>query len=192
LLKLAHKKPVKAFEYWSKLLNIPTEDIGSMLYIPYQAVRDCKIQSLQFKIFHNIYICRKKLYQWKRKDSNICLDCDFIDDLPHHFIECVVMKRFWCSLKIWWHTICQCHDFDSSADILLGLDRRVCHKDQLNYIILKAKWYIYRTKYREEKISITDFLPELKNELDTEEFISRRLNKYEKFYTKWNEIQSEL
>jgi hypothetical protein len=192
LLRIAHKKPVRAFEFWTNLLDLPVESIKKFLYIPYQAVRDCKIQSLQYKIFHNIYICRKKLFQWKLENDDICLDCNMVDDIPHHFLGCSIMKGFWNSMSVWWKGICQCHSFNDVSDILLGINQRVCHRDQLNFIILKAKWYVYRTKYNGDRISVTDFLPELKREIDMEEYISRKNNKYEKFYTKWYDIQTEL
>ena len=75
---------------------------------------------------------------------------------------------------------------------MLGLVNKCCHKLQLNYIILAAKWYIYRTKYLEQNCFLMDFLAELKNKLITEEFILRKKFKYNLYLEHWFELAEQL
>ena len=128
--------------YWCTKYELPVKILKKYHYIPYTYTRECKIQSLQFKIHHNIYPCGLKLYHWKIKPSNICLYCDETDNLQHHVYACVKMSLFWSSFEKWWENICpNCNkNVFSELDILLGIAGKCCHKLQLNYMILVAKW----------------------------------------------------
>ena len=166
--------------------------MSKYFYIPYNSCRETKIQTMQYKLLHGIYPCRLKLFQWKIFTSNICLDCDMVDNLEHHFYKCQHMRIFWRSLAKWWLNICQTCTIDNELSVMLGIKNKNCHVTQLNYIILVAKWYIYRTKYLNDKCFSLDFLSELKGKIKCEESIMRRQNAYGKFINLWLDILTQF
>ncbi len=56
--------------------------------LPFSTTRDTKIQSYQFRIFHKIIHCNKRLCSIKIKSNSICNFCDEADDMLHFFINC--------------------------------------------------------------------------------------------------------
>jgi exonuclease III len=155
----------KAFTFWEELDFMNENTRKKILYIPFIVTSETKIQSLQFKIFHNTYITREKLFKWQKKNSPLCTHCGELDTLTHHFAYCEKIVCFWNSLSNWWHIMCPECDQLSDRDILLGSPYRKCHFLQFNYIILAAKWYIYRQNYNGEPYSFFHFLPELKKKI---------------------------
>ena len=75
---------------------------------------------------------------------------------------------------------------------MLGVVHKVCHKPQINFLILHGKWYIYRTKYLEQRLSFLDFLVELKTKLNTEKFIYFKAKKDVKFFEMWQNVYDAL
>ena len=183
-----------AQHYWTNMFDINQEDLKRHYYIPYTCCRETKIQSLQFKIVHNTYPCGLKLKHWKIRPTSSCQDCTEVDNLQHHFYRCPDMRVFWSTIEKWWQHICpQCDCyFNNEYNILLGCIKKSCHRFQINYIILVAKWYLYRTKYLGAKCSATDFLRELKNKLNMEELIYRRNEKYHLYLDLWYEVHVQM
>jgi exonuclease III len=188
ILKNNNQTKPTATSHWQRRFNISDVEMSKIYCLPYRNVRDVKIQSMQYKILTHIYICRLKLYQWKIDPSDSCLTCGSTDNLEHHFYNCVEAQLFWHSLNMWWSNICNECSINSLEKVIFGIYNKECHHTQLNYINLKAKWYIFRTKYLEEHISFLEFLPELKKELLVEEIICRNKKEADKFYDKWYDI----
>jgi hypothetical protein len=188
ILQNSNKSVPTSKHYWKNNYDLSDEDMGLIYCIPFQCVRDTKIQSLQYKIINHIYACRLKLYHWRIKPTSKCLYCDESDSLEHHFYLCNQVSIFWTTLEKWWQNICLDCSLNTIKNILLGVYSDDCHQKQLNYIILKGKWYISRTKYRKENVSFFSFLPELKKELIMEEMIQRKNQKLEKFYETWGNV----
>lgn len=97
-----------------------------------------------------------------------------MDNLLHHFVECKEMISFWDNFASWWNHICNHCQIDEDTEILLGIKRKKCHKFQLNYLVLQAKWFIYRCKYLEIEVSFIFFLHFLKDKLLLEEVVSKK------------------
>ena len=119
---------------------------------------------MQYKIIHGIYACNLKLFHWKIKPSNLCSYCNEVDNSAHHFYYCKEMALFWHTFHNWWSNICKnciiCKPL-TPVQVLLGVTKNLCHKPQLNYLILLAKWYIFRTKYLENQCFLVSFLTDI-------------------------------
>jgi len=187
LIKLKTKDIVTSQYMWENDYNVTAENLSKYNYAPYTYVRDCKIQSMQYKILHNVYPCGLKLFQYKIFSDAKCRDCGIIDNLPHHFYYCKDMVIFWNSINNWWKQTCQHCSVNDILQVLLGIIDKSCHKPQLNYIILVAKWYVYRTKYLSQKCCFLEFLCELKTRLKVEEKVYNNNGKSLKFLDMWHE-----
>jgi hypothetical protein len=182
----------KAFLFWEDKGYMNENTRKKILYIPFIVTSETKIQSLQFKIFHNTYITREKLFKWQKKPNPLCTYCGQLDTITHHFALCDEITCFWNSLSNWWHTMCPDCKQLSECDILLGSPYRKCHFIQFNYIILAAKWYIYRQNLNEEPYSFLSFLPELKKKILTLKYIANKKDNYVKFHNTWQKILDNL
>ena len=102
------------------------------------------------------------------------------------------MKIFWNTISNWWCEMCNDCGIRYESSVILGIINKCCHQEQLNYIILAAKWYVYRTKYLNKKCFGLDFLSELKSKLKCEELVMRRQKAYGKFITLWLDILTTM
>jgi hypothetical protein len=65
---------------------------------------EIKIQCFQYRILHRILPCNNWLKQIKIKDTNICNDCNQIDNIQHFLLYCHKIKYwFWLSFNNWWN-----------------------------------------------------------------------------------------
>ena len=128
----------------AKKYGVPEDNMKKYYQIPFINIRHTKIQSMQYKIIHNFYITNLKLFKWKIIDSSKCTFCDDIDNLEHHFFECRELQVFWNSFCNWWHQFCEkCCNVEllQCRQIILGIAEKVCHKPQLNYLILPFVYF---------------------------------------------------
>jgi hypothetical protein len=186
------QKDLKCFGFWKKLLNIDKEDLTPFFLMPFKYIRDCKIQSLQYKILHNIYSNNLRQRQWRVRDDDYCNICKESDTLLHHFCLCETTELFWNGLVNWFNTTTDNDYTLSYQDILLGYTNITDHTLQWNFIILHAKWYIFRCKYIKEKCFLLEYLPELKTRLKAERLIFYNRKELAKFESIWQAIYDEL
>ena len=187
--------PIPAERYWIRSLGVPEVHMKKYYEIPYLYMRQTKIQTMQYKILHNFYACNLKLYKWKIVNSNKCLHCEITDTLEHHFFECVHMQVFWRSFCGWWKNYCvDCcpNDIFTCKQVILGVIERVCHKPQLNYLLLLAKWYVFKVKYLQGRCFFLDFLSDVKVNLNIEQNIYKVNNNYHKYLELWYELHTLL
>ena len=72
---------------------------------PYVAARETKLQSLQYRIIHRIFPCKKWLYIHKVAESPTCNLCNTIEDIVHCLVDCIRVKEFWIDLQKWWNRL---------------------------------------------------------------------------------------
>ncbi len=63
--------------------------------LPFETVRDTKIQTFQYRILHRIIPCNKRLHNIKNKDSDYCDYCGRVDDILHFFKKCPKVNDVW-------------------------------------------------------------------------------------------------
>ncbi|MEK6264143.1 MAG: hypothetical protein N2B06_05145 [Clostridium sp.] len=195
LIDTKAKPAVPAVTKWRGLFGIEPDELKLYYQIPFNSIRHTKMQCMQYKILHDIYTCNLKLYHWKIKSNNLCQYCKEVDNVLHHFYFCYELQLFWNSFQNWWSEICKKCIFIyplTPKQIILGLTEKLCHKPQLNYIVLLAKWYIFRAKYLEKECFFIEFLTDLKNNLNIERVIFSKNDKYIKYVEMWQDIYNSL
>ncbi len=128
-----------------------------------------KIQAFQYRLIHRVIPCNKWLCDIKVKDSNICNYCNRIDNLLHFFLYCDNVHTFWVSLYKWWNRTTEIVISDETEIeecILFGYYGESDIVKVLNFVIIHAKYYIYRQRlYQNNNIEFYDFLMILKYKL---------------------------
>ncbi len=82
----AHKK------LWSKIFKAP-----------YTMTRETNLQSIQYKIIHQLITCQIVLFDIKLVDNAKCKYCHEIDNTSIFFLFCPKEDQFWRSFFPWWN-----------------------------------------------------------------------------------------
>ena len=137
VMRIGNRDIVLTTTFWNTLVNINDEELENCYYYPYSYCRECKVQSLQYKILHNIYPTMLRKNQWKVCLFDKCIICNEVDTIQHHFYTCADMVTFWSSLNGWWRTFCKACKIDCLqsyinrlSDLLFVLARRANTDEQ--------------------------------------------------------------
>jgi len=72
---------------------------------------DKKLSEFVYKLLHNLIMCRKVLFKWKRCDNEVCPLCGSTETIKHIYFDCELMRRVWnkigecLKLNITWEKI---------------------------------------------------------------------------------------
>ena len=183
LIKMKYVKPTAIYR-WNGLFEIHDTDWESILKLPYTATRETKLQSFQFKVIHRIIACKKWLYMQNILETDKCETCNIEDNLIHFFVECRLVTTFWKMLENWWNRLAKNKVKITTKHIIFGFYYDKSYFCNINYVIILAKWYIYRQKLKDGSICFMNFIVELKNKLCIEEYICTKQGKHPQFVKK--------
>lgn len=161
--------------------------------LPYKISHEVQLQSFAYKIWYRTIPCKVYLKQIRVQESNTCSRCSERDDMFHFFFECSVVKSFWDSLATWMGGKEGIQEFPedlTEEEFLLGIIERQGDFSLFNYILLFAKFFIYKaTTFTLGDLELFPFLIELKSRLNIERLscfsegsFTRRFRKWDQFY----------
>ena len=111
---------------------------------------------------------------WSIKNS-LCSVCNAncIDDITHYFVLCDSVKTFWQEVFNWWYNLSGTIVSVEIYEILFGVF--IFNEDDflnmLNFVLITAKWFIYRCKKENLNMFINNFLLYLEQTIDIEKYI---------------------
>ena len=181
-----------ALNRWMEQLCLDDSDWPNIFIQPYFSTRETALQSFHYRIIHRIVPCKKWLFNQKVINSPNCLKCNQIDDIIHYFVECREVKDFWKRLESWWNRTTGFDIVCTTKHILFGVYYDNVYYSHVNYVLLLAKWFIYRQNIKDRPICFYNFLRELKEKLKLEEYICVKNNTSHHFHTKWNIVIDNL
>lgn len=160
---------------------------------PFKAVRETKLQSLQYKIFHRTIPCRRYLSTIRVVESDKCQFCPEVDTIRHFLLDCPYSKRLWNMIADWsWRTNGPDIASLSPEEILLGAVLPTKTAPMLNYISLFTKAFIHRQKlFFNGDMGLIGWLGELKKKLLMEECICRSEGRAQSF-ARWRSVLQAL
>lgn len=164
--------------------------------LPYGITHEVQLQSFMFKIWYRIIPCRVYLTQIRVMENETCPRCAQRDDLLHFFFECQVVKSFWDSLATWLEGregVKQFPEDLAEEELLLGVTERDGDYSLFNYILLLAKFYIYKTSiFNLGEPDLFQFLAEMKGRLYTEQGCSYLKGSFQKRFKRWETFYNNL
>ena len=100
---------------------------------------------------------------------DICDICNIEKDIiEHHLVACTTTLEFWTTIFNWFQSVTDTSFPVDTYDIILGLPNE--NEDllltQLNYVILTAKYYIYKTKKKGKSLDLYLFLIDCKSSIE--------------------------
>ena len=136
---------------------------GNIYGLPFNCVKETKIQCFQYKLLHRILPSNKFLYQIRYIDKPNCSFCDNEDEtLEHLFFQCQYVFSLWESLKVYLQVNIDLNLNLSLQTILFGIVDQTSAKSA-NYIILMTKYYIYLCKCNNSKLNVNTALKFIHN-----------------------------
>jgi hypothetical protein len=194
ILKACTKRPTSEIKWQEKTdLNLNNEEWATIYTLNNEVTRDNNILNLQFKITHRLLACGYNLKVWKIRTCNLCEICkEHVDTIEHFMIQCDNVHTFWKEILNWWTESMKVIFRLDTYEILFGIpnDEKDPTINQFNFILMMARFYIYRCKKAgfETEMNIHEFLLECKKHLRLEEIIMAEKNLTEKFKKTWEEL----
>lgn len=125
------------------------ENLWKQIYkSPFIITTDSKLQSLQFKINHNIIFTNDKLFKCNMSDTQLCtFYFETKETLLHLFYECCFTRSVWYGLLDDLHNKCDIHIYKRAEYFIFGVMNHP-QKYIINLCFLIIKNYIYLCRFK--------------------------------------------
>ena len=168
----AHIRPACEIS-WEIDFQRELPEFDQIYEIPFRCTQYTKYQSFQYKIIHRIIPSNHWLHKLKIKESAICTFCQREDTLMHFFILCPKTLLFWKSVYNWWNSLEVPEiSYVHNIDIIFGYPDNTKYGNAFNYILLIARYHVYKQKMQNLEPFFPSMLVSLKNQLRVDEKIS--------------------
>ena len=146
-------------------LNVKEEDEISLIYLlPHKTGVNNAIKELQYKILNKYLAVNVYLTKIKLKNSDLCsFGCNQQETVNHLFFSCEKTQTFWRNLFNEIEIKTQTKIEYDLKSIILGHKQNFYQID-INYIILSAKYYIYRCKLEDSRPLLSTFIKQFKRQ----------------------------
>ena len=154
----------KGFQKWSLHTQISLENWKNSFKILKQCTHDTKLRWLQFRILHNILTTNRSVAKFKPEQNPLCQFCKSHSETIYHLLwQCNKVKIFWNDLSHIMNNRCtNTHNFKIDENLaLFGQSENIKTDKICEFIILLAKFYIYRSKVQDTVLNIRIFIREL-------------------------------
>ena len=171
----------KGFEKWSKITEISRDDWLESFKILIVTTNDPKLRWIQYRILHHILTTNRSVAKFLHNQSELCSFCNLKSEtITHLFWECSKTQLLWKQLEAKIKTRCShsCN-FRFTQNLIIFGQCEVIRTDKIcDFMILMAKFYIYRCKVQSINLNIKLFMTELFNRYNIERIICRNKNQF--------------
>ena len=173
---------------YDNLFNTDTFRLGweKIYKLPFKTTLYTKLQEFQYKLLNRIIYTNDMLFKFTKIDSPSCYFCeDEPETLEHFFFYCSKVRAFWEEVNLLLNSqgmICRSFNF---RYILFRVLDTVSNEILLNYIVLKSKHFIYRTKLNKTSLSLTLLIEKIRKTSNRTLYCQKN-NKLQLHYNKWN------
>ena len=186
------QRPTSELKWREKAqLDISEEEWAFIYKLPFSLVRDTRIQMFQYKITHRILACKRNLFLWKIEPNDLCSICSQqVDTIEHHLVTCNKVANFWAQVFNWLKASLKVSFPVGTYERLFGLpnDTNDILINQVNYILMMARYYIYKMKQQGKDFELFLFLLDCKFNLHTEYEIRAASSGFDKFKKGWHNL----
>ena len=149
--------------------------------------KDTQLQWFQFRLIHRILPTERYLYICKIKDSPNCKRCGEEETISHLLWNCEPVQRFWKELENSLRSKCQhCERIAFNLELVIfGTKSNVITDKGFDFILLMAKFYIYKCKFQENLPEFHVFISQLIYRLKIEKNIAFKTDSIEIFERTW-------
>ena len=174
---------------WQNEILLPENFKWHKAYsLPYKLTNDTQLRWFQYRLSHRILATNTFLNKIGIKDHNKCSFCKtHPETLRHLFWDCDIVTTFWHDLQNWLMGECA-HIVNLNLtikDVILGVQNKQRADEILNFILLRAKSFIYSTKCSNSSPQIHAFKKYLLSHYNTEKYSAFSNCLWDKFNKRW-------
>ncbi len=85
LITRINKHPMAVHKWCEEFQLLANINLKPIYMLPFEIVRDTKIQVFQFKIIDRILACKETLKRWSITEDDFCGNCDETETIEHLF-----------------------------------------------------------------------------------------------------------
>jgi exonuclease III len=186
--KLKASVDITAQTKWYTIMEEDSFEWKSIYVLSFKSTIDQKLRTFQYKYLMRIIRTNDFLLKCNMVSSNLCDFCQMYVETPEHlFWECMNTQIFWTELTKFL--------ISKNIQVLLtyklvsfGLLGNNLHSEQINFILIYAKYFIYMCKIKTLTPSILHFQHKLQNEIEIEKQIALNHDKLEYYESKWTQF----
>ena len=171
---------------WDEKLGI--QHNWKNIFLAIHKIKDIKFKWFQIRIVTRILGTNSALYHMNIKDSYLCSFCSLQrESLEHLFYDCIIVSNFWDELKnLLSNNNCVRRDFSIDVNVaLFGHCKDSDSNEICYYVLLAARFYIYRCRCSGQLPSLLSFVNYLSNLYNVLRYISLKNQNIEKFDRDW-------
>ena len=143
-----------------------------------------KLRSFQYKLLLNAIVTNIQLKRYGVRQDNFCSFCNIgKESYKHLFFECKYVYELWRFLDSRLHNVKL--NFVNVFTNKIGFNP----KQMESSIVLITKYYIYKTRCMNERISVTSCVNYIKNYVLIEEQIAKEKGKTQLHIRKWQDLK---
>ena len=138
----------------------------------FHTTKDTTLQWFQARLLHRILPTAKYLKLCKISNSDLCTFCnENVETLEHLYWECGIVKVFWEEFTICLKEKCyNCARLTLNLNLILfGVSQNIRTDKPFDFILLYAKFYIYKCKLKNTLPYFETYLQQLKARINVEE-----------------------
>ena len=161
-------------------------DWNSAYLMAFRCTNDVKLRNFQYKYLMCIVPNNRYLFKCQIAPTVLCDFCSMLDENNAHlFWDCIYSQEFWSHIRIFLNDHNMQVDI-SYLNISFGMINRNSMKNEMiNFIILLAKYYIYASKYKQQKPNFEGFKNILKQRKEIEHYNALSKDKLDYHNQKW-------
>ena len=181
---------------WESNLNIvmSAKDYACKINKMYKVTNSPKLRSFQYRLMQRAIVTNKNLCEWRISENALCSFCENSEEsIIHLFVDCQKIKDFYVMVLEYIND--KFHkNLNSSiltATNLIFNDFNLGRANVVEFIILLAKQYIYRTKCKGKSLSIYKFKYEVNLYKNIEKYIALKNDMLSRHIKKWGDQVGE-
>ena len=171
---------------WNQKLN--DRIVWKNVFFKIQKIRDIKLKWFQICIVHRIIATNIVLNKMRVVSTDKCSFCKEQRDSIQHFLwGCQYVQRFWLDCEKVLNEKCPlaCDMKLNQNIVLFGTDLGFRTDSITDFIIVFAKYYIFKCKINNTFPNISNFIRELKHRYRVEEYNAKVSGNGETFCREW-------
>ena len=99
-------------------------------------------------------VLNEYVFKRRRRNTNLCSFCDVqVETVTHFFWECIIVQNFWNQVVNMLNDVCHVKAEDAqlnAANVIFNEATTSWSNNIANFIVLIAKYYLYRTRCKSE------------------------------------------
>ena len=165
-------KPTATYKWNRVFENIEWNKVYNRIYI---TTKDVQLRWFQYRVINRIIPTERYLYITKIKEDPICSFChEEEQNICHLFFECDIVFNFWMKLERLFKEKCiHCNNISLDKElVILGYKKNFISDTVFDFILLLAKFYIYKMKLDEKFPTLENFINYLKKRYILEKYVA--------------------